>query len=75
MPATGQATSRPATFHVVTQRPLHPAVRTTARRSSSVTAHIVARSVSSQRSDARAAVPRSQAARRGAAGLTQAPCP
>ena len=48
MSATGQVTSRPATFHVVIQRPLHPAVRTRARRSSSVTAHIWARSARPQ---------------------------
>ncbi len=55
MSATGQVTSRPATFHVAIQRLLHPPARTRARRSSSVTAHITARSVSPQQSEAIAA--------------------
>jgi len=55
MSATGQVTFAPATFHVVIQRPLHPPVRTRARRSPSVTAHISPRSVRPQESDAIAA--------------------
>src|SRR5258707_1140604 len=55
MPATGQVTFSPATFHAATQRALHPAVRTRPRRSSSVTAHIRARSSRAQESDASAA--------------------
>lgn len=55
MPATGRVTSSPATFHVVIHRPLHPAVRHKARRSSSVTAHIRARSPRPHECDASAA--------------------